>query len=65
MGKPLLIPNADCAVVEKFVPYITEADAAGNQAAVQALQQKIDTLIFRLYARTPAEIALVKSTNAK
>jgi hypothetical protein len=34
-------------------------------AAVKALEQEIDTHVFRLYALTPAEIDLVKSTTAK
>jgi hypothetical protein len=62
MGEPLVIPNADCAVVGNLEPYIMEADAAGNQAAVQALQQEMDTLVFRLYI-TPAKIDLVKGED--
>ena len=44
---------------------ILAAKRTGDAATVTALESEINTHVFRLYALTPAEIALVKSTAAK
>jgi len=44
---------------------VLAAKQADPAADTQALESEIDTHVFRLYALTPAEIALVKSTTAK
>jgi hypothetical protein len=44
---------------------ILAAKRTGDESQVAALEAKIDEHVFRLYALTPAEIALVKSTAAK
>ena len=44
---------------------ILAAKRTGDAATVTALEAEIDTHVFRLYALTPAEIALVKSSTAR
>jgi hypothetical protein len=60
-------PN--CMNVQKLfvglVDGILAAKRTGNAATVTALESEIDAHVFRLYALTPAEIALVKSTATK
>ena len=48
-------------------PYLEKVPVkrTGDQSQVAALEAEIDAHVFRLYALTPAEIALVKSTAAK
>jgi hypothetical protein len=48
-------------------PYLEKVPVkrAGDQSQVAALEAEIDAHVFRLYALTPEEIALVKSTAAK
>ena len=48
-----------------LVDGILAAKRTGNAATVTALESEIDAHVFRLYALTPAEIALVKSTATK
>ena len=43
---------------------IRAAQRTGDAATVKELESKIDTHVFRLYALTPAEIDLVKSSTA-
>jgi hypothetical protein len=45
-----------------LVDGILAAKRTGDAATVTALESEIDAHVFRLYALTPAEIALVKST---
>jgi hypothetical protein len=45
-----------------LVDGILAAQRTGDAAKVTALEAEIDTHVFRLYALTTAEIALVKST---
>ena len=49
MGESLVAPNVDCAVLKNLMPYIMEAAAAGDRAAVQALQREMDNLVFGYY----------------
>jgi hypothetical protein len=62
------IPAASAAEQEALsglVDGILAAKRTGDAAKVTALESEIDAHVFRLYALTPAEIALVKSTAAK
>jgi hypothetical protein len=62
------IPNfttAEQSALSGLVDGILAAKRTGDAATVTALESEIDTHVFRLYALTPAEIALVKSTAAK
>jgi hypothetical protein len=56
---------AEQAALSGLVDGILAAKRTGDAATVTALEAEIDTHVFRLYALTPAEIALVKSTAAK
>jgi hypothetical protein len=56
---------AEQAALSGLVDGILAAKRTGDAATVTALESEIDTHVFRLYALTPAEIALVKSTDAK
>ena len=56
---------AEQAALSGLVDGILAAKRTGDAATVAALEAEIDTRIFRLYALTPAEIALVKATAAK
>lgn len=61
------IPTAtpvDQAELSAMVERVTTAKRAGNEALVQSLEREMDTIVFRLYALTPEEIALVQSTIA-
>jgi hypothetical protein len=53
------------AALSGLVDGILAAQRTGNAATVTALESEIDAHVFRLYALTPAEIALVKSTATK
>jgi hypothetical protein len=55
---------ADAKVLSGLVDGILAAKRTGDAATVTALESEIDAHVFRLYALTPAEIALVKSTAA-
>jgi adenine-specific DNA-methyltransferase len=62
------IPAASAAeqsALSELVDGILAAKRTGDAATVTALESEIDAHVFRLYALTPAEIALVKSTTAK
>jgi hypothetical protein len=66
--KQIPIPAASAAeqaALSGLVDGILAAKRTGDAATVTALEAEIDTHVFRLYALTPAEIALVKSTTAK
>ena len=56
---------AEQAALSGLVDGILAAKRTGDAATVTALEAEIDTQVFRLYALTPAEIALVKSTATK
>jgi len=53
---------AEQATLSGLVDGILAAKRTGDAATVTALESEIDAHVFRLYALTPAEIALVKST---
>jgi hypothetical protein len=53
---------AEQAALSGLVDGILAAKRTGDAATVTALESEIDAHVFRLYALTPAEIALVKST---
>jgi hypothetical protein len=55
--------TADAKVLSGLVDGILAAKRTGDAATVQALESEIDTHVFRLYALTPAEIALVKGSE--
>jgi len=44
---------------------ILAAKRTGDAATVTVLEAEINTHVFRLYALTPAEIKLVKSSTAR
>ena len=56
---------AEQAALSGLVDGILAAKRTGDAATVTSLEAEIDAHVFRLYALTPAEIALVKSTAAK
>ncbi len=57
--------SKNCWRAGRLVEGILAAKRTGNAATVAALESEIDAHVFRLYALTPAEIALVKSTTVK
>jgi hypothetical protein len=66
--KSIPIPAASAAeqaALSGLVDQVLAAKKADPAADTQALESEIDAHVFRLYALTPAEIALVKSTTAK
>jgi len=54
---------AEQAALSGLVDGILAAKRTGDAATVTALESEIDTHVFRLYALTPAEIALVKAAQ--
>ncbi|MEI7732193.1 MAG: TaqI-like C-terminal specificity domain-containing protein [Verrucomicrobiota bacterium] len=54
---------ADQAELGGLVARVTAAKRAGNEALVQSLEREMDAIVFRLYALTPEEIALVQSAT--
>jgi hypothetical protein len=54
---------ADQAALSGLVDGILAAKRTGATATVTALESEIDAHVFRLYALTPAEIALVKGSE--
>ena len=62
---PIPAASADAsAALSGLVDGILAAKRTGDAATVTALESEIDTQVFRLYALTPAEIDLVKSSTA-
>ena len=57
--------NAAHDAIVSLAEQVLAAKQADPAADTQALESEIDTHVFRLYALTPAEIALVKSAAAK
>lgn len=60
------IPAATSAEQTKLsglVDRVIAAKRAGNEALVQSLEREMDAIVFRLYALTPEEIALVQSAT--
>lgn len=56
---------AEQAALSGLVDGILAAQRTGDAATVKKLEAEIDTHVFRLYALTPAEIDLVKSSATK
>ena len=63
-GAKYCIKGADDAGIV-LAEQVLAAKQADPAADTQALESEIDTHVFRLYALTPAEIALVKATATK
>ena len=57
--------NAAHDAIVSLAEQVLAAKQADPAADTQALESEIDAHVFRLYALTPAEIALVKSTATK
>lgn len=55
--------SAEQAKLSGLVERVIAAKRAGNEALVQSLEREMDAIVFRLYALTPEEIALVQSAT--
>lgn len=58
------VTAAEQAELSGMVERVIAAKRAGNEALVQSLEREMDAIVFRLYALTPEEIALVQSATA-